>query len=115
MSDVESTPDSNATSTPPVEGLADYAIERFVGATRLAISMASHAGLFAFWVFVAWCAHLVAEFAKAHGVHEYFANAFLWVSSAATFVLTSCYVAADVEKEFRRLFRLPHRISKKAK
>jgi len=84
--------------------LACYATERLNVTVRIAIVIVTDAIVFACWMGMAWLTHIVATFVQQKGVNEFCATAFMWVSSTSTLALALIYIAADIHREFRRLF-----------
>jgi hypothetical protein len=102
------------TGTETTDSLGEFAEEKFSASARIAVAMIADAVLFLVWMGVAWTAKIVAAYAEQNGVHEYFAAAFLWISSASTLTLAIVYIVADIRKEFRRAFPKKHTGSNQA-
>lgn len=75
--------------------------DRMRATAELAWVLFCDAILFTVWIALAWLTGWIAAAAESHGVNETFATAFRWVSSAVTFVLTVCFVIADVADALR--------------
>jgi hypothetical protein len=88
-----------------MNGLRNYAGQRCLVVSKLALSIFLDAILFVCWLTIAWSAELVAQYFEQHGLHEFFARAFNWTSSGATFILTVLYIIRDIMSEVTELFR----------
>jgi hypothetical protein len=89
---------------PEESTLTAFAVDRSRATARIAVVIVTDAALFLIWIGVAWVAQYVAQLARNNGVNEFFAIAFMWISSATTLLLTLFYIASDIAKEYRRLF-----------
>jgi hypothetical protein len=71
---------------------------------RTAVCITLDAILFCIWLLIAWGCDVLSVFIAAKGFHEGCAEAFKWLSSISTLILTVTYIICDIIVAFRHLW-----------